>query len=254
MHPRTRSVLACLLAGTLVACAPPAEDGPAPQPSAATPEPSPSPVVTTAEQAALTIALAQLRTTVEATRTALEATAAGQDRAGEAVALLVADPGVVTGRDADVVAPLDPAQRATERPGTEPPDPDARPAPLLPGPETSREETVTYGDLLTGLLAASRQAGGRGEPVQRLLADPVAGDLGSWQRAPSDLLALIAAAAATESLEEAEPLVLALDGEAPRALAWAALAVRAPALASGAAERALAHMAIIEVALADLAA
>lgn len=196
---------------------------------------APTPTAASPERVALESGVAQLRATVAATRVALESAEAGDaDALLDALALLVAEPGAVVGTDVEV--PL---------PGADTP-------PLLPGPDSSREETVAYGDLLTGLLAAARSVGGAGEPVQRLLADPLAGDLGAWQRGPGDQLAQVAAAADAPDLDAAEPAVLALQGEALRALAWTLLGVREPTLAPGAAGRALAHLAVVEVALDDL--
>lgn len=196
---------------------------------------SPTPTAASPERVALEAGVVQLRATVAATRGALEAAAAGRDDAlPAALGLLVAEPAGLVDSELDVPAP------AAETP------------PLLPGPEASREETVAYGDLLTTLLGAARSAGSVGEPVQRLLADPLAGDLGAWQRAPGDQLAQVADAADAADLDAAGPAVLALEGEALRALAWTLLGVRDADLAAGAAERALAHLAVVEAALDDL--
>lgn len=231
MTTRTRSAVAAL-AAAVVACSAPAVGPPQDASPSPTQTPTPGPTAVDPEQEALASGLVQLGATIAAVRAGLEA---GVDGAplDDVVPLLVADPSAVV-PGAPSVAPGEPV---------------GDPPPVLPGPESSREETLRYGDLLTTLLAAARSAGGAGEPVQRLLADPVAGDLGSWQRAPDDLLALIADAAAAPTLEDAEPLVLALDGEAARALAWTALGTRVPALAPQAAERALAHLAVIEAAV-----
>jgi len=198
-------------------------------------EASPTPTAASPERAALAAGVAQLRATVAATREALEAAQGGDtDALATALGLLVAEPTGVVGEGVEVA-----------NPGEDTP-------PLLPGPDSSREETVAYGDLLTTLLGASRSAGGAGEPVQRLLADPLAGDLGAWQRAPGDQLALVVDAADAPDLDAAEPDVLALQGEALRALAWTVMGAQDATLAPEAAGRALAHLTVVEVALDDL--
>jgi hypothetical protein len=105
---------------------------------------------------------------------------------------------------------------------------------------------------LTRTLAAARGAGSVGEPALRFLADPLAGDLGAWQRAPDDQLAAISRAAAAPDLAATETAVLALDGEAPRALAWVVHGLTVPGDAPDAAGRALAHLAVIDLALDQL--
>ncbi len=110
------------------------------------------------------------------------------------------------------------------------PDGDGVPAeigvrPLLPGPTTSREETVDYGDVFTGLLSAGRDAGPAGSPFVDVLRDPIVGDLGSWQRDPQGMLdGVVAAVAGVTDVPSAETAIGELQGEAPRALAWAILA------------------------------
>lgn len=101
---------------------------------------------------------------------------------------------------------------------------------LLPGPETSRVETVDYGDALSTALAAARGAGDSGSRLLAVLQDAVAGDLGVWQRDPAGPLGEVAAtvdeARATRGLPaSADELVVgSLDGDALRALAWAVVA------------------------------
>jgi hypothetical protein len=231
-HSRPVTLAAGLLAGLILsACT-------------ATPDPVPTPTQTPSQTdlspndpdvEALDGHVRQLRETIAALRTALEAAATG-DGTGliTASALLAAD------SDDPTVA----------RDGASDP---AALAPLLPGPDVSRLETVAYGDLLTRTLSAARGAGSAGERVARFLADPLAGDLGSWQRSPADLLDLIAQAADASDLDSAAPPILALDGDAPRALAWVLYGIGHPADASEAAGRALAHLTVIETALADIA-
>ena len=218
------------------------------------PDPPPSPTPTTAPTApvgndpdreALAAAVTELQDTVAALRAALEAAAAGDDTAlDDAASLLVAEPAVV----------LDPgAAAATADPSAAPATDGDGPAPILPGPLTSREESIQYGDLLTRMLGAARGAGGAGEPALRFLADPLAGDLGAWQRAPDDQLDAIARAGTAPDLAATEAAILDLAGEAPRALAWVVHGLTVPADAEDAAGRALAHLAIIELTLDQLA-
>lgn len=134
-------------------------------------------------------------------------------------------------------------------------------APLFPGPDTSREETIDYGDALTATLTAARGASGPlGDRISQVLADPVAGDLGIWQRDAEGLLDAIDDAARSASVQEAETAVLALAGEGTRALAYALLTARAEADEERAAyaERATAHLDVvlraIDEALADVGA
>lgn len=230
------------------------------------PEPTPSPSLATSplpaadpDREALEAMVAELRTTVTALRTELEAAAAGDVEALRGAAeLLVADVGAVTtgapdrsggGSFSDSTgtgpdgAGASASPAAVDREG---------PAPVLPGPLASRAESIQYGDLLTRTLAAARGAGARGESVLRFLADPLAGDLGSWQRSPADQLAAIARAGTAADLAATESAVLDLGGEAPRALAWVVHGLTVPADASDAAGRALAHLAIIELSLEQL--
>lgn len=210
------------------------------------PEPTPTPSATVAVEDSLDpqvevlgARVADLRATVAALRIALQSAAAGDRGALETARDLLA---------AQQLVPDTSTESASE--GTAAPDDTL--APLLPGPEISRTETVSYGDLLTRTLSAARGAGSTGEPVARFLADPLAGDLGSWQRSPADLLELIESAGATPGLDAAQAGVLDLDGEAPRALAWVLHGIDHPDDASEAAGRALAHLAVIEIALEQL--
>lgn len=235
LAPLAPALLVGLLVVLLVGCT--GEPAPTPTPSPSldtTPLPAADP-----DREALEAMVAELRTTVTALRSELEAAAAGDADALRAAAeLLVADVEAVTTGAGD---------------GASPPAVDGEgPAPVLPGPLASRAESIQYGDLLTRTLAAARGAGARGEPVLRFLADPLAGDLGSWQRSPADQLAAIARAGTAPDLAATETAVLDLGGEAPRALAWVVHGLTEPADASDAAGRALAHLAIIELSLEQL--
>lgn len=248
-----------LLAGLVVVLAAGCTGEPAP-----TPTPSPSPDSTPLPAAdpdreALEAMVAELRTTVTALRSELETAAAGDAEALRAAAdLLVADVGAVTtgaadGSGGDGFSDSTGTEPGGAGAGASPPATDREgPAPILPGPLASRAESIQYGDLLTRTLAAARGAGAQGEPVLRFLAEPLAGDLGSWQRSPADQLAAIARAGTAADLAATESAVLDLGGEAPRALAWVVHGLTEPADASDAAGRALAHLAIIELSLEQL--
>lgn len=127
-------------------------------------------------------------------------------------------------------------------------------SPLFPGPLSSREETIDYGDALTRTLTAARAAGGPlGERMSQVLSDPIAGDLGIWQRDAAGLLDAVDQAARSNSVAEAETAVLELPGEGTRALAYALLAARAESqeLRTDYAERANAHLDIVLRAIDD---
>lgn len=182
---------------------------------------------------ALVAQLAQLAETVAAARDLLDSAAASGDPAAarQALPILTADVSLA-GDDAPPVPPL------------------------LPGPETSREETIDYGDHLTRTTVMARDAGGQlGAQTARLLADQVAGDLGIWQRDAAGLLAEVDRVAdpGTE-ISEAETAVLELPGEGTRALAYALLAARSTdaEAVSAFAERAIAHLDLITLALQQL--
>lgn len=184
---------------------------------------------------ALAEALTQLRESVRAAREALVAAGeGGGDAAGAAetaVALLVAD------------EPL--AEGAAPR----------SPAPLFPGGSTSREETIDYGDAFTTTLTQARAAGPAGADVVALLRDPLAGDVGTWQRDGEGMLDLIRTAARrTSDLDEAEARVAELPGEGAKALAWALLAdsARDDELRAAFAERGVAHLDLVLAAIAEL--
>lgn len=268
-HPLPRHLLgaaacAVLLAGA-VGCTTDTAPPPAPSPTGTS---SPLTAVDP-DREALEGLVAELEDTVTALRAELEAAAAGdQDALVAAAELLVADVGAVTGAaasgaGASGVAGDDQPEGETGGDGADPdPSDDAdatpptvdldAPPPILPGPLASRAESIQYGDLLTRTLAAARGAGSAGEPVQRFLADPLAGDLGAWQRSPGDQLDAIADAGTTGDLQATQTAVLQLQGEASRALAWVVHGLTVPADAADAAERALAHLAIIDLSLDQL--
>lgn len=128
--------------------------------------------------------------------------------------------------------------------------------PLLPGSDSTRAETIDYGDVFTLALEASRDAGGAlGGDLSRVLSDTVVGDLGSWQRDPGGVLETVDRLATGRDVEAAEPAILdELAGEGLRALAWALFAARAddPATVTAASERATAHLGLILASLEAL--
>jgi hypothetical protein len=128
--------------------------------------------------------------------------------------------------------------------------------PLLPGADSTRAETIDYGDVFTLALEASRDAGGAlGADLSRVLSDTVVGDLGTWQRDPAGVLETVDRLATGGDVEAAEPAILdELAGEGLRALAWALFAARAddPATVTAASERATAHLGVILASLEAL--
>lgn len=177
----------------------------------------------------LTATLGDLRRSVAAAREALAAATvadgpAGEDAAALAVSLLAAD---------------EPLAEGEEQPD---------PSPLFPGPESSRSETIDHGDAFSETLSAARAAGQAGAPVLDLLRDPVAGDLGGWQRDAAGTLEHIRTTArGTADVAAAEEAIAELDGEGPKALAWALLAAdaRNDEERAAYAERGVAHLDLV---------
>jgi hypothetical protein len=133
-------------------------------------------------------------------------------------------------------------------------EPDERP--LLPGPVSSREEVVDYNDLFTDALTAAREVGG--DRLLGVLSDPIAGDLGAWQRDPDGVYETVEGTitdAEGQDLAGMATTVAALDGQALRALAWAELATKAGAAEAALtlARRAVAHLDIVLGSLESLA-
>ena len=249
-HEVRSSLVAAIVVVALAGCTPPGP-GPAPSPTDTTTDTATdeAPVADLdAEEEALAAEVESLRVTIVALRRAIDDAAAGDRAALEEAGRLLA---------AELETVLDPslaraAADATDAP-VEPPTERDGPSPLLPGPVVSRATTVSYGDLLTTTLAAARSAGSAGEPVIRFLEVPVAGALGTWQRAAGDQLAAIGEAGAVEDVDEATEAILGLTGEAPRALAWVVHGLRTDTPTAEAALRASAHLAVIETALEELA-
>lgn len=127
---------------------------------------------------------------------------------------------------------------------------------LLPARTTERGDGTVPSDLLTETLTiAQERGGGLGTQTAELLRDPIAGDLGAWQRDAGGMVGLARTSAASSTdIATLERAILELVGEGTRALAWTFVAVDADdlVLAQAAAERASAHLNVIEVALAEL--
>jgi hypothetical protein len=188
------------LVGLLAACAEPQldeEDG-----TDETVEPAPSAAPAPEEErlrAQLEVLIASVTLARDHLREAAEAdTLPDARRAGEAaVAQLVAD------------GPL----------------PDDQPPALLPAESVVRGDQRAYPDAFAPALSAARQAGGSlGDQVVGVLRDPIAGDLGAWERDPAGMIAQAEAAADPATpLETLDDEVLELGGDALRALTWALL-------------------------------
>jgi hypothetical protein len=228
--PSRWSILLVLVAGLATACGADdvADDEPAVEAAesplgADTPDPARDHLVREVDQLRATVAGAR-----ERLAPALEADdAASARRAGrEALELLVAPPGPDTG-EADEVRPLFPAE------------------------SLGRDEITDAPDQLTRTHTAARDVGGPlGRAVVELLRDPVAGDLGAWERDAAGVL--VGVEAVTEgagNLEELEFAVTELEGLGTQAIAWAQLTAEAgdTEAARAYAERGLASLDTITV-------
>ena len=134
-------------------------------------------------------------------------------------------------------------------------DRDGPPA-LLPSETVERTGSASAPDLLSAMLSLAQDVGGElGPQVSEVLRDPIAGDLGAWQRDAAGMVEL-ARSAATSSTDVArlETAILELEGEGTRALAWTFVAREAEelSLAQAAAERALAHVQLMTLAVEDI--
>lgn len=130
---------------------------------------------------------------------------------------------------------------------------------LLPGTTIDRSLTPESPAILITALAAAQEAGGElGRDATEVLAGPIAGDLGGWQRDAEGMVAQAADVAASglsaADLGQLEQAVLDLVGEGPRALAWAFVVAGADnlELAVAAAERGRAHIGLMIDAVDDV--
>lgn len=103
---------------------------------------------------------------------------------------------------------------------------DADDTTVFPSQPGESERMAGGDDLLRTTLAQARTAGGElGGDAVEILRDPIAGDLGAWERSPQEMLeATVAAVEDVDDLDAATDAVLDLAGEGPRAIAWLALA------------------------------
>ncbi|TVR26374.1 MAG: methyltransferase domain-containing protein [Nitriliruptor sp.] len=127
---------------------------------------------------------------------------------------------------------------------------------LFPGQTAERTEGPDTEDAFTGLLTLARDVGGPlGRSLVEALRDPIAGDLGAWELdAPGAVANAREATEGATDEERATERVLALDGEAKRAIAWVALARSTGDvdLARAAATRATDHLEVIDIALSGI--
>ncbi len=245
-----------------------------PEPTATTSPTSTAAALSTADPRGREVdrQLAALRTTVTAADERLQAardapdTAAAHAAATAAVGLLTAAPDLLAGRGVGASAspspaPASPADAAASPASAGPSSPAAGStpgagpgsavAPLFPGRESSREKTIDYGDVFTTLLTAARSTSTGGDTVVAMLRESVAGDLGTWQRSPGEMLDAIDRASRASDPATA---ILDLPGEGTRALAWTLLAARAGSITTvrDAAAHGIAHLQVILDATNDL--
>jgi hypothetical protein len=123
--------------------------------------------------------------------------------------------------------------------------------PLFPAESLGRDGTLDAPDQLTNTLTAARDVGGPlGRAVVELLRDPVAGDLGSWERdAAGVLVGVEATTRDADDLEGLEQAITGLGGLGTQAIAWVQLTAEASSTedARAYAERGLASLDTIVV-------
>lgn len=120
--------------------------------------------------------------------------------------------------------------------------------PLFPDQTEERGSADDVDDQLSRTLTAARDAGPAGSALLDLLRDPIAGDVGAWQRdAAGVLLSVDASIAGGQGLEQLEVEVGELPGLGTRAVAWARLAAGDgdAQLATAFAERGAANLEVI---------
>jgi hypothetical protein len=123
--------------------------------------------------------------------------------------------------------------------------------PLFPAESLGRDDLLDAPDQLTNTLTAARDVGGAlGRAVVDLLRDPVAGDLGSWERDAAGVLVGVEATTREASeLAGLEQAITGLGGLGTQAIAWAQLTAEASSTddARAFAERGLASLDTIVV-------
>ncbi len=129
----------------------------------------------------------------------------------------------------------------------------SEPRPLFPADTLDRDGDVDAPDQLTITLTAARDLGGQlGNAVVDLLRDPVAGDLGAWQRDAAGVLASVTATTReADDLTGLEAAISELPGLGTQAVAWAELTASAGSIedARAYAERGVASLEVILVSL-----
>lgn len=126
---------------------------------------------------------------------------------------------------------------------------------VFPATEGEREREGRGDAELSATLSLAREAGGDlGRSVVEVLRDPVAGDVGTWERDPEGMVDVAVAAVAgagADDLDAAVESVADVPGDGTRAIAWTALArdTTDAELGAAAAERADAHLGVVEVAI-----
>ncbi len=137
-------------------------------------------------------------------------------------------------------------------------EPDANRDPaLFPAVTAERGAVEETTDVLTATLTLARDAGGDlGRATVEALRDPVAGDLGAWERDAEGMVATARATTTTgrplaAAVDEVTAEVLLLEGDGTRALAWTLAAAEADTLEDvrTAAARAGSHLGVVLVAL-----
>lgn len=221
---------ALVLAGVTVGCSAPELSAPPPDMVPDTEDDLTSDVPDPARDELVDL-LAQLSATVDQAQVELGAATEADDlvatrrHADAALALLLDDPATTSG--------------------------DGRP--LFPAVSTERATSGDEDDLLTSALSLARQVEGPlGRDVVETLRDPVAGDLGAWERDAEGVIEdLRGLTAGVTSIEDATSSIPEVPGDGTRALAWTLLAASSPdpALASAAAEWAQGHLGVVVVAL-----
>ncbi len=228
-HALTRCLAGAALAGLAVAgCTAPGVGQPTEAPS----EPAPVEREVDPEARALAEEIAGVTALVERSRAQLDAVGeadtlqAAHARLERADGLLVSTPG----SEETALLPIEPAERTAARSGR---------------------------DALTELLTRAREAGGAlGRGVVEVLRDPIAGDLGAWELdAPGVVETARAAGTTAGDVESASTLILELDGEATKAIAWIAFGLERTDLdqARAAARFADGHLEVVALVLGDLA-
>jgi len=127
---------------------------------------------------------------------------------------------------------------------------------LLPSESAERDVAGGQDDGLTTLLTLARDAGGSlGGQTIEVLRDPIAGDLGAWERDAAGVIdGVRGAITGNRDLDDLEEEVRELPGDATRALAWTLLAIDAndrDAVAAYA-ERGVVHLDFVLTALDQL--